>query len=137
MFTARQAYALSNTRISNVRAVLEHMIQLCTDTIRRFAELHHHQCQFRIPLMLIGYGAYDIERIKRLLRRHLRRLEFRVKSSPTDPSALIISWKHIRRHTQTDPNYSSALSINPNNLNSNSNAPPRHVVQEGNALIVL
>ena len=135
MFTARQAFAVSNTRISNVRAVMEYMTTLCTETIRRFAEMHHHQCHFRIPLMLIGYGTYDIHRIKRLLRRHIRRLEYRVKSLPTDPTVLVISWKHIRRHSANDPDYSTALTIQPRN--TNLMPPPRPVMQQGDALIVM
>ena len=94
-YTARQAFSVSTQVLTNFEAVYSHICFQCMESLQRFSEFHFTQCAFTIPTYVVGYAVFDIRKVKHRLKRHLRSLEYRVKTSKADKSTIIISWDHI------------------------------------------
>ena len=94
-YTARQAFVVSNQVLNNFEAVYTHITFMCMETIKRFAEFHFHQCRFTIPAYVMGFAPHDISKVRKRLKKHLRDLEYKCKTSSTDHAVIRISWKHL------------------------------------------
>ena len=101
-FTARQAFYTSNQVLNNFEAVYTHVAFLCMETVQRFSEFHYNKCMFAVPEFVIGFAVYDRDKLLKRLKKHLISLEYRVKTSATDPYRLKISWKHISKSVTYD-----------------------------------
>ena len=97
-YTARQAFNMSTQVVTNFEAVYSHICFQCMENIQRFAEFHFTHCTFTIPRYVVGYAVYDIDNIRKRLKKHLRSLEYKVKKCKTDPATLVISWSHISKN---------------------------------------
>lgn len=96
-YTARQAYFQSSQITTNFDAVFTHITFMCMETIKRFSEFHFDKCTFAIPSYVMGFAIYDWRVVKKRLKKHLRSLEYKVKTSTEDEQIIVISWKHISK----------------------------------------
>ena len=97
-YTARQAYNISTQVVTNFEAVYSQLCFQCMESIQRFAEFHFTHCTFCIPRYVVGYAMYDANVIRKRLKRHLRSLEYKVKTCREKENTIIISWSHISKH---------------------------------------
>ena len=103
-YTARQAFVVSNQVLNNFEAVYTHITYLCMENIQRFAEFHFNFCTFKIPRYVMGFATYDPLRVKKRLKKHLRDLEYKCKTSKEDNLIIIISWKHLAKKIMAHKN---------------------------------
>ena len=96
-YTARQAFHTSNQVINNFEAVYTHVTFGCMETIQRYSEFHFNECTFTVPTYVMGFAIFDPSKLKSRLKKHLRTLEYKVKTSKKDPYILVISWKHVAK----------------------------------------
>lgn len=94
-YTARQAFHTSNQILNNFESVYTHIAFMCMENIQRYSEFHFNCCTFSIPRYVMGFATFDAEKVKDRLRKHLKSLEYRVKTSKTDKNTICISWGHI------------------------------------------
>ncbi len=97
-YTARQAYNMSTQTVTNFEAVYSHICFQCIESIQRFSEFHFSHCTFEIPTYIIGYAVYDSNIVRRRLKKHLRSLEYKVKTCKLNPRIIYISWSHISKY---------------------------------------
>ena len=100
-FTARQAYHQSSQVTNNFDSVFTHITFMCMETIKRFSEFHFDKCSFEIPSYIMGFAIYDWNKVKTRLKKHLRSLEYKVKTSSDNEQTIMISWKHISKSIHT------------------------------------
>ena len=101
-YTARQAFYNSNQVLNNFEAVYVHISFMCMESIRRYSEFHYNNCTYTIPMYIMGFAIYDFQQIKRRLKKHLRDLEYKVKTSKVSPNIICISWSHIAKTIAPD-----------------------------------
>ena len=94
-YTARQAFVVSNQVLNNFEAVYTHITYMCMETIQRFAEFHFNHCSFTIPRYIMGFASFDNNSVRKRLKKHLRDLEYKCKTSKSDKKTILISWKHL------------------------------------------
>ncbi len=96
-YTARQAYNVSSQIITNSEAVYSHICYTCMESIKRYSEFHFSHCPFTIPTYLVGFAVFDPIKVKHRLKKHLRSLEYKVKTDNESKNKLsiIVSWSHI------------------------------------------
>lgn len=97
-YTARQAYNTSNQVTNNFESVYVDITYMCVQHIQRHSEFHFNKCVFAIPTYIMGHPVYDITKVKRRLKKHLRTLEYKVATCKMDPSSLLISWEHVGKN---------------------------------------
>ena len=97
-YTARQAFNVSTQVVTNFEAVYSHICFQCMENIQRFAEFHFTYCKFCIPMYVVGFAVYDSNIIRKRLKKHLRSLEYKVKTCKSDKNIIIISWSHISKN---------------------------------------
>ena len=97
-YTARQAYNVSTQVLTNFEAVYSHITFQCMESVQRFAEFHFTHCSFVIPRYVVGYAVYDSNIVRKRLKKHLRSLEYKVKTCKADKHTIIISWSHISKN---------------------------------------
>ena len=96
-YTARQAYSISTQVLTNFEAVYSQICFQCMQSVQRFSEFHFTHCTFAIPRHIVGYAVFDTKMIRRRLKKHLRSLEYKVKTSKEDKLTIYISWSHINK----------------------------------------
>ncbi len=100
-YTARQAYHQSSQVLNNLDAVFTHVTFMCMESIRRFSEFSFDKCAFEIPAYIMGFAIYDWKIVKKRLKKHLRSLEYKVRTASFDEKTIVISWKHISKSIHT------------------------------------
>jgi len=93
-FTARQAYNVSTQVVTNFEAVYAQICFQTMESIQRFSEFHYTHCSFAIPRYIVGYAVYDVDLVRKRLKRHLRSLEYKVKTCQKERNHILISWSH-------------------------------------------
>ena len=96
-YTARQAYNMSTQVVTNFEAVYSYICFQCIEVIQRYAEFHFTHCTFCIPRYVVGFAVYDSTIVRKRLKRHLRSLEYKVKTCKNEQNTIIISWSHISK----------------------------------------
>ena len=96
-YTARQAYNISSQVVTNFEAVYAHVCFSCMEAIQRYSEFHFSHCAYTIPQYIVGFAVFDPLKVKHRLKKHLRSLEYKVKTQKEDRNTLIISWSHISK----------------------------------------
>jgi len=102
-YSARDAFIVSNQVLNNFEAAYTHIAFLCMECIKQFSEFHYNSCAFSIPPFMIGFALYNVAAVNHRLRKHLRRLGYRVWSAPGGTRhRLHISWGHVFRQYRPD-----------------------------------